>query len=171
LGGEIAGEIAARSFGFRVETFDFTQFGNVREGLADGEFEVAEVHGLGDEIERPSVHRGAQVGHVAIGRDDDRPHRGLSLAQFVQQGKAIHHGHVDVEQHQLDVRLRRQHCQGFLPVMGKAEGELPGTDLAAKPLPDQRLEIGLVIDAEDFDRLGQWGASGEDANWRNCAFR
>jgi hypothetical protein len=32
--------------------------------------------------------------------------------------------------------------------MGKAEGKLAITDLAAKTLPDQRLEIGLVIDAE-----------------------
>jgi hypothetical protein len=45
--------------------------------------------------------------------------------------------------------------------------------LAAKPLPDQRLEISLVIDTEDFDRLGQWRASGGEAaeNWRNCAFK
>jgi hypothetical protein len=41
--------------------------------------------------------------------------------------------------------------------MGKAEGELPVADLAAETLPDQRFEIGLIIDAEDLDRLGQWG--------------
>ena len=51
----------------------------------------------------------------------------------------------------------REHFQGFPAVMGKAEGELAIPDLAAKPLPDQRLEIGLVVDAEDLDRLGQCG--------------
>jgi hypothetical protein len=39
--------------------------------------------------------------------------------------------------------------------MGKAEGELAIADLAAKPLADQRLEIGFVVDAEDFDRPNQ----------------
>lgn len=57
--------------------------------------------------------------------------------------------------------------------MGKAEGEFAVPDVAAKPLSDQRLEIGLVIDAEDFDRLGQSRASGEEVaeNWRNCNFK
>jgi len=40
-------------------------------------------------------------------------------------------------------------------MMGEAEGELPVADLTTKPLPDQRLKIGLIIDAEDLDRLGQ----------------
>ncbi len=53
-------------------------------------------------------------------------------------------------------------AKAFLAVMGKAEGELALADLAAKPA-DQRLEIGFVIDAEDFDRLGQSRASGEEA--------
>jgi hypothetical protein len=42
-------------------------------------------------------------------------------------------------------------------MMGEAEGELPVADLTAKTLPDQRLKIGLVIDTEDLDRLGQCG--------------
>jgi hypothetical protein len=42
-------------------------------------------------------------------------------------------------------------------MMGEAEGELPVAGLTAKPLPDQRLKIGLVIDAEDLDRLGRCG--------------
>jgi hypothetical protein len=38
--------------------------------------------------------------------------------------------------------------------MGKAEGELPVANLAAKTLPDQRFELSLVIHAEDFGRIG-----------------
>ena len=111
---------------------------------------------LGDEIEGAAVHRGAQIGHVAIGRDDDRPHRRLPLAQFGEQGQPVHHRHVDVEQHQLDVGLGGQHRQRLLAVMGEAEGEFPVADLAAKALPDQQLEIGLVIDGEDLGWAGQW---------------
>ena len=142
-----------------MEPLDLTQLGYVGEGLADGDFEITEIDGLGDKIEGPPVHRGAQVGHVAIGGDDDRPHRRFSLAQFVQQGETVHHRHVDVEQHQFDVWLRGEHVQGFLAVMGKTEGVLLVADLAAKTLPNQGLEIGLVIDAEDLGRLGQWGPS------------
>ena len=63
-------------------------------------------------------------------------------------------------------------AQGFFAVMRKAEGVLPVTDLAAKALADQRFEIGLVIDAEDFDRIGHGGACGPAAvgSWRSCAF-
>ena len=53
------------------------------------------------------------------------------------------------------VSLRCQYVQGFLAVLGKAEGELTIPDLTTKPLPDQSLEIGLVINAEDFDRVDQ----------------
>ena len=43
--------------------------------LADSDLEIAEIHGLGDEIECAAIHRRAQIGHVAVGRDDDRAHR------------------------------------------------------------------------------------------------
>lgn len=97
------------------------------------------------------------------------PHRGLPLAQFAEQCEAVHHRHVDVEQHQVDIWPRCQHIQGFLAVMGKEEGELGVANLTTKTLPDQRFEIGLVIDAEDLDRRVQWGASRDDVagNWRN----
>jgi hypothetical protein len=59
------------------------------------------------------------------------------------------------------------------PVVGKAEGELAIRDLTAKPLPDQRLEIGLVIDAKNFGRLRHRRVSQTDAegSWRSCSFR
>jgi hypothetical protein len=45
----------------------------------------------------------------AIRRHDNRPHRGFPLVQFVQHGQPVHHRHLDVEQHQLDVSLYDQH--------------------------------------------------------------
>ena len=103
---------------------------------------------LGDEIEGAAIHRGAQIRHVAVGRDDDRPHRRLPLAQFVEQGQPVHHRHVDVEQHQLDIRFGCEHRQRLLAVVSEAEFELLVADLAAKALPDQELEIRLVVDRE-----------------------
>ena len=58
----------------------------------------------------------------------------LPLAQFVKQRQPVHHRHVDVEQHQLDVGLGREHRQRLLAVMGEAEVELAVADLAAKAL-------------------------------------
>jgi hypothetical protein len=40
-------------------------------------------------------------------------------------------------------------------MVGKGENELALADRPAETLPDQRFEIVLVIDTEDFDRLGQ----------------
>ena len=38
----------------------------------------------------------------------------------------------------------------LLAVMGEAEREFFLADLAAKTLPDQKLEIGLVVDGENL---------------------
>ena len=58
----------------------------------------------------------------------------------------------------------------FLAVMGEAESELPVADLAAKALPDQQLEIGLVVDGEDFGRRQRIPFSRRRGNWRSCSF-
>ena len=76
----------------------------------------------------------------------------MLLAQPAEQREAVHHRHVDVEQHQLDFRLGFQHAERLLAVPGKAEGEFLGADLAPEALGDQQLEIGLVIDREDPGR-------------------
>ena len=58
----------------------------------------------------------------------------LLLAQSRQQGQPVHHRHVDVEQHQIDVGLGGEPVQRLLAVMGEAEGELLVADLTAKAL-------------------------------------
>src|SRR5665213_3700024 len=60
---------------------DVAQPLDVVDRLAPGEFEVAEIHRLGHEVEGAAVHRGAQIRHVAIGRHHDRAHFGPLLAQ------------------------------------------------------------------------------------------
>ena len=102
---KVARQIVARPLGRDAQTIDLTQLGDVGQRLADGDFEIAQIHRLGDKIKGAAIHRRAQIRHVAIGRDDDRPHRRLPLAQFAKQGEPIHHRHVDVEQHQVDIRL------------------------------------------------------------------
>jgi hypothetical protein len=41
------------------------------ERLGDRRFQVRKINQFGHEIERAAVHRGADIGHVAIGRDDN----------------------------------------------------------------------------------------------------
>ena len=130
--------------------FDLAQLADFVEGLADRDFEIGKIDRLGDEIERAAVHRGAQIGHVAIGRDDDRADCRPLLAQPGEQGQPVHDRHIDVEEYQLDVGFGRQYCQRFFAVMRKAEDEFPLPDLAAEALSQQELEIGLVVDGEDF---------------------
>ena len=68
----------------------------------------------------------------------------------LQQRQPIHHRHVDIEQHEVDIRFGVERGQRLLAVMGEAECEFLLTDLAAKTLPDQNLEIGLVVDGKDL---------------------
>jgi hypothetical protein len=67
---------------------------------------------------------------------------GALLAQFVQQGQPVHHRHVDVEQHQLDVGLGGQRRPALPRRGGQSGSRTLVADLAAKALADQRLEIG-----------------------------
>ena len=45
----------------------------VLESPLDGDLQIIEVYGLGDEVECPPFHRSADVLHVAVGRYDDAP--------------------------------------------------------------------------------------------------
>jgi hypothetical protein len=114
--------------------------------------EVDEIDRLGDEVEGAAVHRGAQIGHVAIGRDDDRTHLVAVLAQPRENRQTVHHRHVDVAQYQIDVRLGGQHLERFLAVPGEAESKLALANLLAEAMCQQQLEIGLVVNGEDFRR-------------------
>ena len=98
------------------------------------------------------------VRHVAIGRDDDRAHRRAPFVQFVEQREPVHDRHVDIEEHEVDVGFGVQRGQCLFAVMGEAECELLLADLAAKTLPDQKLEVGLVVDGKNLGGIDQCGA-------------
>jgi hypothetical protein len=85
----------------------------------------------------PRFIAGSDLGHVAIGRNDDGMYRQLALAQHRKQRQPVHDRHVDVEQQQVDVRLVGEDRQGFRAVTGEAEGKLLRANLAAEALADQ----------------------------------
>src|SRR5271167_4019941 len=60
---------------------------DVTHGLVDGGFEIAEVDRLGQEIERPTIHRSTDIAHVAIGRNDNGRFLVLGLLQFLNKDK------------------------------------------------------------------------------------
>ncbi len=122
---------------------------DMTDGLVDGHFEIAEIDRLGQEVERAAVHRGADVAHVAIGRNDDGRFLVLGLLQFLQQRQAVHPRHVDVGHHHVDMRMILDRLQRLDAVMGEHERHRAVADLPAEFLQHQSLEIGLVIDDED----------------------
>ncbi len=127
---------------------------NVVERLAHGDLKVDEIDRLGDEVEGAAVHRGAQIGHVAIGRDDDCAHLVVLLAQPRKKGQTVHHRHVDVEHHQIDVRLSGEHLERFRAVPREARSKLALANLPAEAMGQLQLEIGLVVDDQDADGHG-----------------
>src|SRR5215471_4919587 len=154
LGEKISREIGAGALGRGASPVELAHAADLIEGLADGDFQIGEIDGLGDEIEGAAVHRGADVGHVAIGGNDDRPHRRLPLAQDGEQREPVHDRHVDVEQQQVNVGLSRDRRQRFLAVVGKAEFEFAGADLTAEALSDQPFDVGFVVDGQNFGWAG-----------------
>jgi hypothetical protein len=164
---EVAREIGAGPLRDGALAIDLAYPADIVERLLDRDFEIVEIDRLGDEIECAAVHRGTDIRHVAIGRDDDCARRRLASPQLSEQCQPIHDRHVDVEQQQLDVGLIRQLRERLLAMIGKAEIEFTGADLVAKPLADQHLKIRFVIDGENLGCV-HYGHVPE-GSCRNCS--
>ena len=120
--------------------------------LGDRRFEVEKIDRLGHEIKGAAVHRGADVGHVAIGRDDDGRQLFLALLQLLQQRQPVHPRHVDVGDHQVDVAVGLERRQGFDAVTGEQKADGSIANLVPELLLDERLQIRLVVDDQDIVR-------------------
>ena len=75
----------------------------------DRRFEVGEVDRLHQKVEGAAIHRGADIGHVAIGRNDDRRNPLFRLLQLGQEREAVHARHVDVGQDEIHVWILGEH--------------------------------------------------------------
>ena len=125
----------------------------VLQRALDGDPQVGEVEWLGDEVEGAAVHGGADVLHVAVGRDDDGADVGIDVRDLREQRQAVHLRHVDVGQHHLDLVVGVQQLERLDAVVREDELVVAGPDLPAHALQDQRLQVGLVVDDEDLVRL------------------
>ena len=77
------------------------------DSLLNRRFEVEKIDRLGEEIKGAAVHRGADVDHVAISRDDDGRQLYLVLLQLPEERKPVHPRHVDVGNNQIDALVGR----------------------------------------------------------------
>ena len=149
VGREVARQRSMRPLCRRLPAPRLAQDLEVSKRLGDRRLEVGEVDRLGQEIEGAAVHRRADVGHVAIGGDDDGRKLLLGLLQLLQQRQAVHARHVDVAHHHVDVGVRFDERERLEPVMREQEAHGAVADLAAEFLHDERFEVRLVVDDED----------------------
>ena len=112
-------------------------------------FEVEKIDRLGQEIEGAAVHGGADIGHVAIGRDDDGRELFLVLLQLLEERQPVHPRHVDVGNHHVDVAVGLQHGQGFDTVAGEKKADRPVANLVPELLLDERLQVRFIVDDKD----------------------
>src|SRR6478672_2195874 len=119
------------------------------DSLRNRRFEVAKIDRLGEEIKGAAVHRGADVDHVAISRDDDGRQLYLVLLQLLEEREPVHPRHVDVGNHQIDVLVGRQRSQGFDTVVREQKADGPIANLVPELLLDKRLQVRLVVDNQD----------------------
>jgi hypothetical protein len=92
---------------------------DVAQGLVDRRLEVRKIDRLGQKIEGTAVHRGADIGHVAIGRNDDRRERVITFLDLLQKRQPVHPRHVDVAHHHVDAAAIAQHFQRLGAVVGE----------------------------------------------------
>jgi hypothetical protein len=85
IGREVPRERCMRPFRFRLAPPCLAQNSDMPNGLGDCRLEIRKIDGLGDEIECTSIHRGANIGRVSIGRDDDGRELFFVLLQLLQE--------------------------------------------------------------------------------------
>ncbi len=146
---EVTRQRRMRALGFGLAAARLAQRFDVAQRLGDGGFQIGEIDRFGDEIEGAAIHRGADIGHVAIGRHDDGRHPALAVLQFLQQRQPVHARHIDVADDEIDVAVRFQRFERFDAVAGEQKLRRSVADLAAKFLSNESLKIGLVIDKQD----------------------
>jgi hypothetical protein len=115
----------------------------------DGGLEVGKIDRLGDKVEGAAVHRGADVRHFAIGRDDHRGGVSFALMQVGQQGQSVHSWHIDVAQKHVDVAAGIKLRQRIHAIIHEDEAKLSIGDLPAELLNDRQFQIRFVIDDKD----------------------
>ena len=146
---EIPGKLCPRPFRLLLAPLVAAGDLQIAQGLVDGRFEIGEVDRLGQEVEGAAVHRGADIGHVAVGGDDDRGQVLLALLQPAEQRQPVHPRHVDVADDHVDLGIVSQHSQRVHAVLGKDEAELAIADLPPEALDNQQFQIRLIVDDEN----------------------
>ena len=114
-------------------------------GLGDRRFQVKEIDRLGHEVKGAAIHRGADVGHVAIGRNDDGRYALLTLLELLQERQPVHPRHIDVGDDQIDGAVRFQRRQCFNTVVREQEIDCSVPNLVPELLQDESLQVRLVV--------------------------
>jgi hypothetical protein len=152
VGRKITRQRRMRALGFRLPLARVLEVGDMRDRLAERGLEVGKVNRLGEEVERASVHGCANIGHVAIGRDDHGRELRRFFLQLGEQRQSVHARHVDVGDDHIEIALLGEQSQGLHPIPREPECDRTVFDLTAKPLPDQVFQVGFVINDKDLRR-------------------
>ena len=120
------------------------------EGLVDGDLEIGEVDGFGDEVECPAIHRGTDVVHVAVGGHDDRADVGFGFVELLEESQAVHDRHIDIRNDHRDVAVAVKFLDGLLTVVREIERQLLPAYAPAKLLQHEGLEVHLVVYHQDL---------------------
>ena len=121
IGREIARQRRVGALGRRLPTLGFAQHLDMADRLFNRGLEIGEVDRLRQEIEGPAIHRGADIGHVAIGRDDHGRDFFLRLLQLGEQRQTVHARHVDVGEHEVDIAFSASARQSLDAVVREQE--------------------------------------------------
>ena len=147
---KVARQRRMRPFRRRLPFARFAQHFDMPDRLGDRRFQVGKIDWLSQEVECAAIHRRTDVGHVAVGRDDDGRKLLLALLQLLQQRQPVHSRHVDVGHHNVDRAVGLEQLEGVNAVAGENERNRPVTNLMPELLLDQRLQVRFIIDDEDL---------------------
>jgi hypothetical protein len=114
------------------------------EPALDQHLELIEVHRLGDEVERPGLHRPDRRGDIAVGGHDDDRKLLVDLLDLPEHVEPVHVAELQVEEDEIG-RAVAQALKGLSPALG-APDLVPGVGESVRNEVTDRLLVVNHVD-------------------------
>ena len=129
------------------------------ERAADEQQQVIRIDRLGEEVERPFLHRRHGVLDAAVRRHDDDRHVGVDFLRGAQHAEPVPFGQAEIGEDQRGLRLLQEpHRLGLIARLDD------GMPLPLERMPQHRSQRVFVFDEENLGRSGHARARGTSAD-------
>lgn len=112
---------------------------------ASRDFKIRHVNMLGQKVKCAMNHSHADIGHIVICGNNHGQELRFDFFDSFQQRKAIYFRHIDINQSDIDIRIKFNLSEGLLAIEGKHQLISLQEGFPGEALYHQVLQILLII--------------------------